>query len=180
MGAMGTVAKLAVAANPIALTGVFLGLSGVALRQLLTFLNQRNRYMVVMARNLYFHSMADNRGVVALLADRAAEEDIKEELLLYSVLARRKVNARELQAIDQEIEGYLAKTFGIEVNFDIEDALKRLRQDGVVTELADGTLQALPPREAALHIDELWDNCLDQLPDVVTSEGREGDTQQGR
>ena len=60
------------------------GLGGVAVRQASAFINQRNRYMVVMARNLYFHSMADNRGVMTLLADRAAEEDIKEEMLLYA------------------------------------------------------------------------------------------------
>ena len=151
------------------------GLGGIAARQASNFVNQRNRYMVVMARNLYFHSMADNRGVMTLLADRAAEEDIKEEMLLYGVLARKRVNVRDLKAIDQEIEQYLSDTFGINVNFDVEDALARLKQEGIVTELADGTLQTLPPREAALHIDKLWDACLDQLPDIAVEEGREID-----
>jgi hypothetical protein len=31
----------------------------------------------------------------------------------------------------------------------------------------------LPPREAAVHIDKLWDACLDNLPDTVVEEGRE-------
>ncbi len=60
-------------------------------------------------------------------------------------------------------------------NFDVEDALQRLKDEGIVTELADGTLQVLPPHEAALHIDKLWDTCLDQLPDMVIEEGRESD-----
>jgi hypothetical protein len=144
-------------------------------RQATAFVNQRNRYMVVMARNLYFHSMADNRGVVTLLADRAAEEDFKEEMLLYCMLARRRVNARDIKSIDKEIERYLAETFKVEVNFDVEDALQRLKDEGVVTEQADGTLQVLPPHAAALHIDKLWDTCLDQLPDMVAEEGREVD-----
>ena len=67
------------------------------MRQATNFINQRNRYMVVMARNLYFHAMADNRGVMTLLADRAAEEDIKEEMLLYSVLAKERINIRDLK-----------------------------------------------------------------------------------
>jgi hypothetical protein len=128
----------------------------------------------VLARNLYFHSMADNRGVMTLLADRAADEDIKEEMLLYTALANARVNIRELEVVDRTIEDYLSRTFGITVDFDVEDALVRLKQDGVVTELADGTLQTLPPHEAALHIDKLWDACLDQLPDITTSgEGEE-------
>jgi hypothetical protein len=174
-GVVATVSKIAIATNPVTLVMALAGLGGVAARQASAFVNQRNRYMVVMARNLYFHSMADNRGVVALLADRAAEEDIKEEMLLYSVLARKRANVRDLKAIDHEIEQYLSQTFGIDVNFDVEDALKRLKQDGIVTELADGTLEALSPREAALHIDKLWDTCLDQLPDIAVDEGRESD-----
>jgi hypothetical protein len=176
-GVVATVSKIAIATNPVTLVMALAGLGGVAARQASNFVNQRNRYMVVMARNLYFHSMADNRGVVTLLADRAAEEDIKEEMLLYSVLARKRVNARDIKAIDHEIEQNLATTFGIDVNFDVEDALKRLKQDGIVTELADGTLQALTPREAALHIDKLWDTCLDQLPDITAEEGRESEVQ---
>jgi hypothetical protein len=173
MGVVGTASKIAIASNPVTLLAALAGLGGIALRQASNFINQRNRYMVVMARNLYFHSMADNRGVMTLLADRAAEEDIKEEMLLYSVLARERVNVRDLKVVDEKIEQYLAQTFSINVNFDVEDALARLKQDGLVEELADGTLQALAPRAAALHVDKLWDSCLDQLPDVVPNEGRE-------
>ena len=55
----------------------------------------------------------------------------------------------------------------------MEDALERLKRDGIVTELADGTLEALRPLEAASHVDMLWDACLDNLPDTVVEEGRE-------
>ncbi|MBX9588295.1 MAG: DUF3754 domain-containing protein [Hyphomonadaceae bacterium] len=172
VGAVGTVSKIALASNPYTLMMALAGLGGIAMRQASNFINQRNRYMVVMARNLYFHSMADNRGVMTLLADRAEEEDIKEEMLLYCMLARRQANIRDLKAIDTEIEQYLSQAFGIDVNFDVEDALGRLKQEGIVTEHDDGTLTVLPPQDAAARIDKLWDACLDQLPDIV-EEGRE-------
>ena len=70
------------------------GLCGIAFRQATSFMNQRNRYMMTMAQNLYFHALADNRGVTTLLASRAAEEDIKEEMLLYSVMAKERVDAK--------------------------------------------------------------------------------------
>ena len=173
MGVVGTVGKVAMASNPLTLAAAVAGLGGIALRQATNFLNQRTRYMVVLAQNLYFHAMADNRGVMTLLADRAAEEDLKEEILLYSVLAKERVNIRNLRQVDQAIEQYLKDTFDIEVDFDVDDALQRLKQEGVVAELADGTLKTLAPREAALHIDRLWDACLDNLPDVTLDEGRE-------
>lgn len=174
MGAVGAAGKLAlITTNPIAAAGAVAGLGAVAFRQAMGFFNQKQRYMVVMAQNLYFHAMADNRGVILKIAARAAEEDIKEEMLLYSVLSKEKANRSDLPAIDAAIEQYLQRTFGVSVDFDLEDALDRLVRDGIVTEDADGTLHTLPPAQAAAHVDAKWDVFLDHLPDPVSVEGYE-------
>ena len=174
VGVVGTASKIAIASNPYTLVMALAGLGGVALRQASTFINQRNRYMVVMARNLYFHSMADNRGVMTLLADRAAEEDIKEEMLLYSVLAKERVQHSRPQG---DRRGDRAVS--------VPDLRHRseLRRGGCAPAAEAGghrhraattaRCRPLQPREAALHIDKLWDACLDQLPDIHADEGRE-------
>jgi hypothetical protein len=131
--------------------------------------------MAVLAQNLYFHSLADNRGVITLLADRAAEEDVKEEMLLYSALAAKRVHSRDIASVDAMVEDYLEQTFKIDVDFDVSDALRRLKEEGIVAERFDGMLETLPPHEAALQIDKLWDASLDNLPDMVVEEGREID-----
>jgi hypothetical protein len=174
IGAFGAAGKIALlASNPIAAAGAIFGLGGIAFRQALAFLNQKQRYMVVMAQNLYFHAMADNRGVMLKLAARAAEEDVKEEMLLYSVLAKEPARRQDLPEIDVAIEQYLSTSFGVSVDFDIPDALERLIADGIVTERSDGTLYTLQPRDAALHIDRKWDAFLDELPEPVSAEGLE-------
>ncbi|MEM9029896.1 MAG: TMEM143 family protein [Pseudomonadota bacterium] len=173
-GALGAAGKIAVAAsNPIPAAMAIAGLGGVAFRQVMSAFNQHQKYMVVMAQNLYFHSLADNRGVLILLADRAAEEDVKEEILLYSVLAKEQVYREDLDAVDRGIEQFLHSTFGINVDFDLDDALGRLLADGIVSEGVDGLMYALPPAAAAQHIDAMWDRFLDDLPDTVDGEGRE-------
>lgn len=174
MGIVGAAGKIAlVIANPVAAAGAAVGLGGIAARQFFNFMNQKQRYMVIMAQNLYFHSMADNRGVMIKLAARAAEEDVKEEMLLYSVLAKEQAKREDLPAIDAAIEQYIQSSFGVTVNFDLDDALYRLIEDGLVAEDADGTLTTLPPRQAAKHLDEKWDMFLDNLPDFHGPEGRE-------
>ena len=174
MGAVGAAGKLALLfTNPIAAVGAVVGLGSIAFRQAMGFLNQKQKYMVVMAQNLYFHAMADNRGVILKIAARAAEEDIKEEMLLYSVLAKEKANRSDLPAIDYAIEQYLQRTFGVSVDFDLEDALDRLVRDEIVKEDKDGTLHTLQPAAAAKHIDDKWDMFLDLLPDPVSVEGYE-------
>lgn len=173
-GVAGAAGKVGAAlSNPIAALMLAGSFGGLAFRQVMGAVNQHQKYMVVMAQNLYFHSLADNRGVLVLLADRAAEEDVKEEILLYSVLAKEQVNRADLPAVDRAIEQFLLTTFGVDVDFDLEDALGRLIGDGIVTEGPDGTLTAAPPREAALRIDALWDAFLDQLPSYIHEEGTE-------
>ncbi len=173
--AVGTAGKLLIATNPVAMAGAAIGLGGIAIRQVMGFVNQRNKYMVTMAQNLYFHAMADNRGVMTFLAERAAEEDVKEELLLYSVLAKETVYRHEMHDIDLAIESYLHNTFGVNVNFDLDDALSRLIHDGIVVEQPDGKLVTRSPTSAAAQIDMLWDRLLVELPDRAADEGIEFD-----
>lgn len=174
MGAFSAAGKIALlSSNPVAAAGAVFGLGGLAFRQCMNFLNQRQKYMVVMAQNLYFHAMGDNRGVMVKLASRAAEEDVKEEILLYSVLARQVVRRSDLPEVDRAIESYMQSTFGVEVDFDIDDALDRLINEGIVSEQSDGRLQTMPPAEAAKHIDRKWDAFLDELPSRGGMEGSE-------
>lgn len=174
VGAVGAAGKLAmVASNPVAAAGAVAGLGAVAFRQFMSFTNQKQRYMVVMAQNLYFHSMADNRSAMVMLAERAAEEDVKEEMLLYSVLSKEKATRKDLAAIDAAIEHYLHETFDVIVDFDLDDALGRLLDDGILTEREDGILETLPPYEASEHLDSKWDVFLDNLADVDEEEGVE-------
>ena len=178
MGAVGAAGKIAlITTNPIAAAGAVAGLGSVAFRQAMGFMNQKQRYMVVMAQNLYFHTMGDNRGVILKIAARAAEEDIKEEMLLYSVLAKEPCTRADLPAIDHAIEQYLVRTFGVNVDFDLDDALDRLMRDGIVTEMPDGSFRTLPPLEASRHIDAQWDVFLDNLPDSAAVAGFEIDSQ---
>ena len=102
------------------------------------------------------------------IGERAAEEDFKEEALLYTALAELPTATRsDLPRIDAAIEQFLLQKFGVEVDFDVVEACDRLMADGVVKEGPGGVLACLPPDEAALLIDRHWDRVLDDLPDVA-------------
>lgn len=179
-GVFGAAGKLALAfSNPVTAAGAVGGIGMVLFRQIMNVVNQKQRYMQVLAQNLYFHSMADNRGAMTKLADRAAEEDFKEEILLYSVLAKEAVTRADLPDVDKAIEDYIEKTFGLDVDFDVSDALERLIADGIVTEGPDGLLKAIGPAEAAHHVDNLWDRILDMLPSDEQRRGREVERRHG-
>lgn len=160
-GVAGTATKLLAATNPFTLAfGVF-GLSAVIFRQAMNFFHTRNHYMMLLAQNLYFCSLANNRGALTLLADRAEEEDVKEDMLLYAFLARYPSKHDALAELEVMVTSFLKERCGVSVNFDTEDALKRLRADGLVTADAEGNISAIAPEDARAHLDRLWDRLLD-------------------
>ena len=173
-GVAGTATKLLAATNPFTLAfGVF-GLSAVIFRQAMKFFHTRNHYMMVLAQNLYFCSLANNRGALTLIADGAEEEDVKEDMLLYAFLARHPSGHDALPQLKTMVTRFLAEHCGVSVNFDAGDALKRLRADGLVSADANGRFSAIAPEDARAHLDRLWDRLLDvdSLDRQAKSSGR--------
>ena len=173
-GVAGTATKLLAATNPFTLAfGVF-GLSAVIFRQAMKFFHTRNHYMMVLAQNLDFCSLANNRGALTLIADGAEEEDVKEDMLLYAFLARHPSGHDALPQLKTLVTRFLAERCGVGVNFDAEDALKRLRADGLVSADANGRFSAIAPEDARAHLDRLWDRLLDvdSLDRQAKSSGR--------
>ena len=164
MGAVSAVTKvIAATLSPIGAVLAILGLAGAASQQVAQVVHKRARYMLKVTRNLYFQNISNNQGALALLTERAEEEDIKEELLLYTLLAKTSVHRHELAEAKAAIEQFLADEFKVEVAFDTEDALSRLLASGVVVEHSDGVLVAMSPATAAKHIDGMWDGYLDKI-----------------
>lgn len=164
-GLFGIVPKLFVAAtllNPITLLTTLAGFIGLIVRQVTKFFNQRNEYMMTLAQNLYFHNLANNRGVLTLLVDRAEEEDTKEELLLYSFLVRDNRQGARTSLLETKaaIEDHIRREFNVEIEFDHEDAFSRLLRDGLVQEVAPGQYQVLPPARAIARLHSLWHGAL--------------------
>ena len=164
MAVVGLVTKaVAAALSPIGAVLAVLGLAGAASQQVAQVVHRRAKYMLKLTRNLYFQNISNNQGALALLTERAEEEDIKEELLLYTLLAKMSIHRSELGEAQTAIEEFLADHFKVDVAFDTEDALGRLMASGLVVEHSDGVLVAMSPATATKHISGLWRGYVDRL-----------------
>ena len=160
-GVAGSVTKILAATattNPIALAGAVIGVVGVVLRQVMSFFNTRNGYMLTLSQRLYFHSLADNRGALTLLSDRGEEEDVKEEMLLYCFLCRQSISKTDVPIIQSKIERYISQTFNTDIRFDVFDALERLQRDNLIIENNQGELSAVNPLNGQQLLEGLWLN----------------------
>lgn len=156
---VGAVTKFAAAANPLAAGGVLLGLIGVIFRQVKKFFTQRNKYMMVLAQKLYFHNLANNRGVLTLMTDRAEEEEIKESFLLYHFLANENDPVTPEQ-VKSTIETFIENQFGSRIDFDIEHPMQALREDKILIHHPENHISVVPPDEALEMVGHLWKTAL--------------------
>ncbi len=152
---VGAVTKLAAAANPLAAGGILLGLIGVIFRQVKKFFTQKNKYMMVLAQKLYFHNLANNRGVLTLMTDRAEEEEIKESFLLYHFLAS-ETDPQLPETIKANIEQYIENEFGARIDFDIKNPIQALSEDSLLLQHADNRISAINPADALTIVERLW------------------------
>jgi len=162
--AVGTASKLlvAVALSPIMLAGALLtGVGGVMYAQIRNIFITRDKYRMQLAQSLYFQNLANNQGALALMVDEAEEEDVKEEALLYVHLLQTPVHMTQIEIVRTRINGFINEHFGIDVNFDVHDALERLISLGLVHQSEGGDLRALPLEDANRHLRDAWCRLCD-------------------
>ncbi|MCO5168329.1 MAG: TMEM143 family protein [Planctomycetes bacterium] len=132
-------------------------------KTLLDYAKIRASYINALAEHLYAITMASNGPVVARLATMAGEEDTKEVLLAFAVLARAPgpLTPEELR---QRAEALLWDRYRARVQFDVADAVHKLDELALCARDAAGRLTALPVDAALRNLDGAWDDVYASRP----------------
>jgi hypothetical protein len=135
---------------------VITGLGGLAVlgsylwRQWDKFKNRRILFGKVLTENLYFRNLDTNEGVLTRVVDEAGDEECKEALLGY-VFARRAGDWVGAEQLDANVEKYLSERFGMDIDFEIADALAKIEALGLLER--DGErLRARPADQAVTRL----------------------------
>jgi len=140
----------------IALGAGLATLGGFLFRQISKFKNRKIRFMKALADSLYFKNLDNNVGVFHHLVDAAEEEEVKEAVLAYFFLLTENRPMEEGE-LDGLIEQWFENRWNCRINFEIDDALKKLERLELVTR--DGNiLRCRPLAEAKRQLDQIWDN----------------------
>ena len=93
---------------------------------------QSLKYQMELTDNIYYRNINNNAGIFDYVIGAAEEQQVKEAFLAYHFLhgAASPPIAAEL---DRRIEDWLRATFGIDIDFDVGDALDKLEQLGLLT-----------------------------------------------
>ena len=142
-----------------ALTALFVGLAtlgGYFWKQFSNYKNRKLRFMQSLTQNLYFKNLDNNAGVFHRLVDEAEEEECKEAILAYYFLLTSPPPLSRA-ALDAAVEQWFRDAWQCEINFEIDDALDKLKNLGLVQ--SDQEQWSAIPLDAALQrLDKRWDD----------------------
>jgi hypothetical protein len=140
-----------------ALSGLF-ALGAFMLRQWGNFHRQSLIHQKHLTDNIYYRNVNNNSGIFTYIIGEAEDQDWKEALLAYyGLLTAAAPLTRE--ALYARIEQLLASEFGVSADFEIEDALVRLKRLDLLIE-AGTDLSVLPLADALARLDKEWDEFL--------------------
>lgn len=136
-----------------ALSGL-VALGAFLMRQRLKFDRQKLFYQKQLADTVYFHTIANNAGVIDGLVSAAEDQDCKEAMLAYHTLLAGGPMTKD--TLDKAIEAFLREAFGMDVDFEIGDAMAKLERLKLVT-LSGDAYAAVSTNDALARLDEAWD-----------------------
>ena len=129
-------------------------------RQFGKFKNRKIRFMKALTDNLYFRNLDNDAGVFHRLLDEAEDEECKEVLLAYFALLVAGEPLTEAE-LDHWVERWFRERWGATVDFEVDDAVGKLRRWGLVVDSAGGTLSTVPLDRALTLLDARWDGLFD-------------------
>ena len=162
--------KLFQGAVVVAVTGVYglltyLGLIaatlGYGIKSFFGYLRTQQKYQLSLTRNLYYQNLDNNAGVLFRLLDEAEEQECREAILAYFFLWQIAApDGWSSERLDGEIEAFLTRETQVSIDFEVGDALDKLKRLGLV-ETSDGGLLRAVPIDLALEIlDRAWDDLF--------------------
>jgi len=131
-------------------------LGGFVMRQWVKYQRQSLRYQKELADNIYFRNMNNNAGIFDYIIGAAEEQECKEAFLAYYFL-RTMPSPPTQTELDEHIEQWILKTFKVDVDFEVDDALAKLERLELLRRGGE-RFSVPPPEEALARLDYIWDN----------------------
>ena len=144
-----------------ALSGL-VALGGFVMRQWLRYQRQSLQYQKELTENVYFRNVNNNAGIFDTMIGAAEDQECKEAFLAFYFLSTAS-SAPDQAGLEDSIESWLSRAFGVAVGFKVGDALAKLDRLGLL--LRDGErLSVLPLDAALLKLDGVWGDFFRPKP----------------
>ena len=135
-------------------------LGGYVLRTFLGYKNVIQSFLGEIAKSLYFKDKGNNQGVFTMLIDSAEEQECKEAMMAYYFLLNSNKKMTE-ETLDNAIEEWMEIKHKTKIDFEVDDAIKKLKKMNLLSSDTNGILTVLNLDEVLSHMDYIWDNYFE-------------------
>ncbi|XP_078615777.1 transmembrane protein 143-like [Branchiostoma floridae x Branchiostoma japonicum] len=152
----------------------------IAARTWSSYKNRHMRYLAELSKTLYYRNIANNRGLLTLLVDRAEDESVKETLLVYTFLLSYQsprgesstgtTSGAAIGALEKDIEKWVLEKTGSQIRFHADEAVQFLSSFGILKQ--ENNLLSVVPLDTAIA-------CLPWQPVGMDSRSEEFDVEEG-
>jgi hypothetical protein len=149
-------------ATALAALGGLVAFGGFAAQQWMKYQWKSLKYQTELSDNVYFRNINNNAGIFDYLIGAAEDQECKEAFLAYHFLhtATEPPTADEL---DGRIEAWLQRSFGVEIDFEVNDALGKLERFGLL-QRQQQRLFVSPLDGAIAQLQAVWGKFLSDEP----------------
>ena len=142
------------------LGGLLTALGTYVLKTYTSYQKTREKFRSAVAKDMYFKGIANNQSVLTYMIDMAEEQEVKEAICAYMFIQESDVTMNE-EELDEAIEEWLLRTFGHDIDFEVDDALAKLEKMNLLSVADDGKLSVVSVENALVTLDDYWDNLYD-------------------
>ncbi|MFK7769889.1 MAG: DUF3754 domain-containing protein [Mariniblastus sp.] len=124
--------------NLIVWAAVIGAVIGYVVKSVLSYFRTKTKYQFGLTQSLYLKNLDNNSSVIYRILNEAEEQELCEAILAYTILwkhsstdAVRSKGGLTEKELDDIVEAYLLKVTGIDVDFEVHDAIGKLARLGL-------------------------------------------------
>ena len=130
------------------------GTLGYGVKSFFGYLRTKDKYQLHLTRHLYYQNLGNNKGVLFRMIHDAEEQEFREAILAYYLLwLEGGEKGWSKPQLDRRAEAWLLEIAGLAVNFEDDDALRKLDRLGLAKN-NDGRWSAISIDEANSRLGE--------------------------
>ncbi|KAL6890217.1 hypothetical protein ACP4OV_008980 [Aristida adscensionis] len=122
------------------------GLFGYCAKIYFTFQANMAAYQNLITKSMYDKQLDSGKGTLLHLCDDVIQQEVKEVIVSYYILMEQ--GKATVQDLDLRCEQLIKEEFGVECNFDVVDAVKKLEKLGIVSRDSIGRISCVPLKRA--------------------------------
>lgn len=139
---------------------ILLGASGgYVFKSVLSYFRTKNKYQFGLTESLYLKNLDNNSGVIYRILNEAEEQELCEAILAFTFLSKHPSSQPDgltETELDDMVEAFLIRVTDVDVDFEVHDALGKLKRLGLAHVNSRGKWSVTGIHEATDYLNQNW------------------------